>query len=112
MNSGGNFYILEGSQTKGPFPLEQMRHMWRLGQVNKQTLYCEEGYTEWLPLSTLSELTEPLASSAPPVSAYGRLAAVEAHKSIEDSVAGGILKAVGILATIALIVGIVFAALR
>jgi hypothetical protein len=102
-----SYFILDpANETKGPYDLDQIRHMWRLGQITKLTLYCEEGYTEWLPLSALTELYESPAPVG--MSAYaGLVAQTKPKKSMEDSVASGILKAVAILSAISLIIGIV-----
>ena len=53
------YYILQSNETKGPYTLNQLKGMWSSGAVTGNLQYCEEGYTEWLPLSDLQHLLEP-----------------------------------------------------
>ena len=39
--------------------------MWSAGQVTGDTLYCEEGYTEWQHLGVLAEALEPQEQPPP-----------------------------------------------
>jgi len=63
------YYIDIGGETFGPFTLETLREMKRSGEVNNQTIYCQPGATEWLPLYTLNPLLDPslpVSPSPPP----------------------------------------------
>ena len=53
------YYILQNNETKGPYTLNQLKGMWSSGAVTGNLQYCEEGYTEWLPLSDLQPMLEP-----------------------------------------------------
>ena len=54
------YYIWLNDQQTGPFTIEQLRNMWRIGKINSKLLYWREGgCDEWLPLSTLSDELQP-----------------------------------------------------
>ena len=53
------YYILQNNETKGPYTLNQLKGMWSSGAVTGNLQYCEEGYTEWLPLSDMQAMLEP-----------------------------------------------------
>jgi hypothetical protein len=53
------YYVLQNNETKGPYTLNQLRSMWTSGTLTGNMQYCEEGYTEWLPLSDLQSTLEP-----------------------------------------------------
>ena len=56
-----SYYVLQNDETKGPYTLGQLRSMWSSGAITGQTLYCQEGYSEWLPLRQLqAELDSPV----------------------------------------------------
>lgn len=52
------YYINQSGENYGPYTIDQLRSMWSAGQVTGDTLYCEEGYTEWLRLSALLDAQE------------------------------------------------------
>ncbi|MEI9866677.1 MAG: DUF4339 domain-containing protein [Limisphaerales bacterium] len=52
------YYINQSGENYGPYTFEQLRSMWSAGQVTGDTLYCEEGYEEWLRLSDLLDAQE------------------------------------------------------
>lgn len=54
-----SYYILQNEETKGPYTLGQLRAMWNSGVITSETLHSREGYTEWLPLSTILDDLEP-----------------------------------------------------
>ena len=61
------YYINQSGENYGPYTIDQLRSMWSGGQVTGDTLYCEEGYTEWLRLSALLDAQEqppPFPSTA------------------------------------------------
>lgn len=106
-----SFYVLgPANETLGPYSLEQMRHMWRIGQVTRQTLFCQEGFADWLPLDSLEELRGPAAPSVPAWGAQPKIN--KKPPTMEESVAAGILRAVSVLGAISLIVGLLFFFLR
>jgi hypothetical protein len=60
-----NYFLRLNEKQAGPYSIEQVRLMMRTGQVSKDTLYWEDGLTEWLPLSTLGdEIPAPMPVSA------------------------------------------------
>lgn len=62
-----SYYILQSDETKGPYTIGQLRSMWNSGTITGETLFCEEGYDEWLPLRRLQSELEP-APVVPPQS--------------------------------------------
>src|SRR5713101_6405846 len=60
-----SYYTLQNDETKGPYTLGQLRSMWNAGSITSETLHSQEGYSEWLPLSTIIHELEPPA--APPI---------------------------------------------
>lgn len=52
------YYINQSGDNYGPYTIDQLRSMWSAGQVTCDTLYCEEGYKEWLQLSALLDAQE------------------------------------------------------
>jgi len=65
-----SYFIIQNEETKGPYTIGQLRAMWNSGAVTGDTLYCEEGYEEWLHLRVLADELEPPA----PVSQYAGVA--------------------------------------
>jgi hypothetical protein len=71
-----SYYVLNGEKTEGPYSLQQLRELWASGIVTGQTLYCQEGFDQWIPLETLAQdlrqlppVPKPPISSALPASA-------------------------------------------
>lgn len=69
-----SYFIHLDGEAKGPYTSGQLRSMWHSGAVTGDTLYCEEGYEEWLHLRVLAdELERPQQppslrkSLAPPI---------------------------------------------
>lgn len=58
-----NYYVDINGDTKGPYTIQQLRSMWSAGAVTGQTLYCQEGMTEWIPLSFIQDELEPRPAS-------------------------------------------------
>ena len=54
-----SYYILQNEETKGPYTIGQMRSMWSSGVLTLETLFCQEGYEQWLPLDHLVGELEP-----------------------------------------------------
>lgn len=63
------YYLFENDNQRGPFTLSQLQSMWRSGTITARTLYCQEGFAEWLPLSTILDTLEPPPLPAPDPSA-------------------------------------------
>lgn len=59
------YYIAQNDETNGPYTIGQLRTMWNSGAITGETLYCQEGWSEWLPLSAMIEKFEPPASILP-----------------------------------------------
>lgn len=63
-----SYYILKNDKTEGPYTIGQLRSMWNSGALTGDTLYCEEGYEEWVYLRDLADQLEAQPdSSSPPV---------------------------------------------
>lgn len=60
-----SYYILQNDETKGPYTLGQLRTMWSSGSITRETLHSQEGYSEWIPLSSIIHELEP---PPPPIS--------------------------------------------
>lgn len=60
-----SYYILQNDETKGPYTIGQLRGMWSSGAITTDTLYCREGWSEWLPLLAMARELEALPPSAP-----------------------------------------------
>ena len=64
-------HISRGEDQSGPFTLEEVREQLVKGKLQPDDLACQEGGSEWIPLS---ELMNKLASSEQVLSALdGRL---------------------------------------
>ncbi len=60
------YHLAQNNEKTGPFTLEQVREKWRVGALSPQTLYWEEGMTEWQPLERIAaSLLAPGATLAP-----------------------------------------------
>src|ERR1035438_236944 len=64
------YYILLNDETKGPYTIGQLRSMWNSGAITGETLFCQEGYEEWLPLNRLQAELEPSPVLPPQTHAY------------------------------------------
>jgi len=83
------FYVDIGGETKGPYTLGQLQAMWKAGTITGNTLYCREGFKEWLPLRTMVRELEP----PPPVQAAPGPQVVQVQVEKKPS---GVGKALGI----------------
>jgi hypothetical protein len=61
-----DYYIIQNGEANGPYTIGQLRAMWNSGAITGTTLYCREGWSEWIPLSGMIEELEPPASVPPP----------------------------------------------
>ena len=57
-----DYFLHLNDQQTGPYSIEQIRFMLRTGKASKNTLYWQDGLTEWLPLSTISDELSPQPS--------------------------------------------------
>jgi hypothetical protein len=66
-----SYFIHQSGQTEGPFTLTELRDLWDAGRINRNTLFCEEGYDEWLQMKQLVEVLgenqTSLSMGAPPL---------------------------------------------
>ncbi|CAK8721876.1 MAG: TIGR00266 family protein [Candidatus Electrothrix sp. AX5] len=72
-----NWYVAVNGQTVGPFPHEQMIAGVRSGQYNLATMVWREGFSDWLPIEQVKELTGPspnASTGSTPPSMNGRQA--------------------------------------
>jgi hypothetical protein len=60
-----SYFIDQHGDTKGPYTIGQLRSMWHAGVITGDTLYCEEGYEEWLHLRVLAGELEPQLQPPP-----------------------------------------------
>ena len=74
------YYILQEDETKGPYTIGQLRGMWNMGSITGKTMHCQEGDSEWRPLSTILHQLEPPSAQRPTVTQPSVLA-VAARKS-------------------------------
>jgi TM2 domain-containing membrane protein YozV len=59
------YFLTVGSEQKGPYTFSQVQNMWRSGVITADTLYCQQGFDKWLPVSSLAG---QLDSQAAPLS--------------------------------------------
>ena len=71
------YYLMRGDEVQGPLTIGQLRSMWNSGIVNMETLYAEEGYSEWLPLKAMRAKLETQVPPPPPPPANPNLIRVE-----------------------------------
>lgn len=57
------YYIFQNEEQKGPFTISQLKMMWGTGAITTQTLYWQDGFSEWRPLSEIIDEIEPSPSS-------------------------------------------------
>lgn len=64
-----DYFIIQNDETRGPYTLGQLRTMWDSGIITGETMHYQEGYSDWLPMSTILHKLEPkvsvVQSSAP-----------------------------------------------
>ena len=65
-----HYWISSGSDQKGPYTLSQLQSMWRAGLITADTLYFQQGFDEWAPISLITDLLDPPKPSSPVPSAY------------------------------------------
>ncbi|XOF34699.1 MAG: TIGR00266 family protein [Candidatus Electrothrix sp. YB6] len=62
-----NWYVAVNGQTVGPLSQQKMLAGVRSGQYSQSTMVWRDGFTDWLPLAQVTELTDPgTAGNAPP----------------------------------------------
>jgi hypothetical protein len=54
-----SYFIEQDGESKGPYTIGQLRSMWNMGGITGKTMHCQEGDSEWRPLSTILEQLEP-----------------------------------------------------
>jgi GYF domain 2 len=64
------YYLYLDDMQKGPFTLSQLQSMWRSGAITSRTLYWQDGFSEWLPLSSILDELEPSRAPIPASSHY------------------------------------------
>ena len=60
-----SYFILQQDDAKGPYTIGQLRSMWNSGSITADTLYCQEGFDQWLPLLQLRGELEPVPANPP-----------------------------------------------
>ena len=61
-----HYLLLVGAEQRGPYALSQLRTMWRSGSITADSLYWQEGFEEWAPISRISDSLDPPAPAAHP----------------------------------------------
>ena len=82
-----SYYIIQNNETKGPFTIGQLRTMWSSGAVTTETLYCRDGWSEWLPLLAMARELE--SSAVPTVQSVPVQSSVCATVRKRSSFVGG-----------------------
>ena len=65
-------HISRGEDQSGPFTLEEVREQLSQGKLQPDDLACQEGGSEWIPISELMNKLESSESTAPESSAKGK----------------------------------------
>ncbi|PIE69259.1 MAG: TIGR00266 family protein [Deltaproteobacteria bacterium] len=69
-----NWYVAVNGQTQGPFSSAQLRQGIATGIYTSTTLIWREGFSEWLPLSEVQELSDPQPGAGVPPQQPGQVA--------------------------------------
>lgn len=64
------YYLWLNDQQAGPYTMIQLRSIWNSGAITSETLYWQEGMSEWIALGTWLEETRPKSIPAPPARVY------------------------------------------
>ncbi len=114
-----SYYIIQNEETKGPYTLGQLRSMWSAGSITSNTMHCQEGDTEWRPLSAIVRELEPPVAIPPPVAqsavsspktsvdSGSSVRCGRVVKKIEFAGLGAIVQIIGILFSITLVGAII-----
>jgi ribosomal protein S27E len=54
-----NYYIAQNNEKRGPYTINQLRSLWNAGSLTAETLYCQKGFPEWIPLARIISDLEP-----------------------------------------------------
>ena len=57
MNKDELFYLWENEEQRGPFTLKQLLGLWNSGLVRSDSLWCQDGMTNW---RSITELMPPI----------------------------------------------------
>jgi len=63
-NESDQFYLTRDSQQQGPFTLSQLQSMWRNGLITAADYYWQDGFAEWLPITTIQNQLELPATAS------------------------------------------------
>ena len=103
-----SYYILQNDETKGPFTIGQLRSMWNSGAITGKTHFCQEGFSQWLPLSDLqSELEPPSQPSQPSPQFYRQPPQPVSHKVQTIEATSKSWKAIQLISALVMCIGIV-----
>lgn len=83
MDQNAKFYIDDCGKTLGPFSGTELLRMMSIGEIEPGILVTSEGWSSWVPLSTLTQPVIPGASAAPSAAPKA-----PAAKATEENVAG------------------------
>ncbi len=61
-----DYHLFLNGEQKGPFTVNQLRGLWQSGQATGETLYWQEGLSEWTPLREILHVLEPASSNKNP----------------------------------------------
>jgi hypothetical protein len=76
------YYIAVGTEQKGPYTFSQLQNMWRSGAITADALYCQQGFDEWVPISSLVQLLEGQPAAVALPAQHPALARMESDKRI------------------------------
>jgi TM2 domain-containing membrane protein YozV len=76
------YYIAIGPEQKGPYTFGQLQSMWRSGMITADALYCQDGFAEWLPISSIAHLLNGQPLEAPSLPNFPTSPAADSDKRI------------------------------
>ena len=95
------YYLHLNDEQRGPYTLGQLQSMWRAGSITGNTLFWQDGRSNWVPLSAILHILEPPPSPPPSVAkpaAKQTPRASPAAKPSQSSTAGcGFLFVLGVI---------------
>ncbi len=76
------YYIAVGSEQKGPYALSQLQSMWRSGAITADTLYCQQGFDEWVAIASLAQILDGQSAPTALTAQHPGLTNLESDKRI------------------------------
>ena len=79
------YWITINDEQRGPYTIGQLRSMCNSGTITAETLYWQQGFENWYPLSYIIKLLEEQQSAAPPPLAVGHVAPQQPQQQPQTS---------------------------